>query len=357
MAEAINGEEVYLKLREFLDAMPGGFPATASGVEMRILRKLFTPGYANMVLCMTRDLESPAAIARRRGMQEEEAADMLEAMAARGLIGRVTEGGEVRYRAEQFLVGIYELQGRDIDREFSQLVEEYIPYLGLSWASIKTDQMRVVPVASAVDVTPEIATYDRVRDLVKSRGTMGVCECLCSKQQGFLGNSCRYPLEKCMVFDEDLDFYIENGFPIRRIDLEEALQLLDRSEELGLVLRPDNAQEIRFVCSCCSCCCPSLRFMKAFPNPGDLIHSNYRSTIDPDRCDTCAVCIERCPMDAIVEGEEFMEINRARCIGCGVCLSSCPQDAISLVQREDAAAPPRDWNETLHRIAVERGLE
>jgi len=356
MAEAINEEEVYVKLREFLDAMPGGFPATDSGVEMRILRKLFTPEDASMFLSMSRDPQSPAAIAQRRGVTEEEAVDTLAFMASRGLISRVKEGDEVLYRAEQFLVGIYELQGRNIDQEFSQLMEEYIPYLGLSWASLKTDQMRIVPVASAVDVTPEIATYDRVRDLVKSQGSMGVCECLCSKQQGFLGNDCRYPLEKCMVFDEDIDYYIENGFPLRRIDLDEALQLLDRSEELGLVLRPDNAQEIRFVCSCCSCCCPSLRFMKAFPNPADLIHSNYRSTIDPDRCDTCAVCIERCPMDAIVEGEEFMEINRARCIGCGVCLPTCPQDAISLVQREDAAAPPRDWDETLHRIAVERGL-
>jgi len=356
MAEAVAGEEVYVKLRDFLDAMPAGFPATDSGVEMRILKKLFTPEDAGMVLSMTRDLESPAAIAQRCGIQEEEAAGRLESMALRGLIGRETVEGEVRYRAEQFLVGIYEFQGRTIDREFSELIEEYIPYLGLSWASLKTDQLRVVPVASAVDVTPAIATYDRIRDLVESRGTMGVCDCICSKQQELLGNSCSYPLERCMVFSEDIDFYIENGFPMRKIDLDEALRLLDRSEELGLVLRPDNAQEIRFVCSCCSCCCPSLRLLKVFPNPADLLHSNYRSAIDLDRCDTCAVCIERCPMDAVVEGEEFMEINPARCIGCGVCLSSCPQEAISLVPREDAATPPRDWEETLNRIAVERGL-
>ena len=37
------GDEVYLELREFLDRLPGGFPATDIGVEMKILRKLFTP--------------------------------------------------------------------------------------------------------------------------------------------------------------------------------------------------------------------------------------------------------------------------------------------------------------------------
>jgi hypothetical protein len=32
-------EDIYLELREFMDTMPGGFPATDSGVELKILRK------------------------------------------------------------------------------------------------------------------------------------------------------------------------------------------------------------------------------------------------------------------------------------------------------------------------------
>jgi electron transport complex protein RnfB len=57
-----------------------------------------------------------------------------------------------------------------------------------------------------------------------------------------------------------------------------------------------------------------------------------------------------------VEGEEFMEISPDRCIGCGVCVSACPREAISFIQREDAVVPPIDWEETLERIEVERGL-
>jgi NAD-dependent dihydropyrimidine dehydrogenase PreA subunit len=351
------GEEVYQELREFLDRMPAGFPATDIGVEIKILRKLFTPEDASMALCLTREREPAAVIARRCGMEEAEAAERLASMASRGLILRVREGDETLYQAEQFIVGIYEYQVARIDREFSELVEQYLPYLGLSWAAVKTGQMRTVPVASAVDATASIATYDRIRDLVRQQEIIGITECVCRKQQGLLGNRCDIPLELCMGFGKEMgDFYQENGWPVREVGVEEALSLLDRSEELGLVLRPDNAQDIRFVCSCCSCCCPGLRLIKVFPNPADFTHSNYRSVLDPDLCNACGNCVERCPMDAVTEGEDFMHIDPKRCIGCGVCLSTCPEDAISFVEREEVEVPPPDYKEALNRISMERGL-
>ena len=52
-------------------------------------------------------------------------------------------------------------------------------------------------------------------------------------------------------------------------------------------------------------------------------------------------------MEAIVEGEEFMKVNKARCIGCGLCLTSCPEDAVSLQMKAEVEAPPADWDETM----------
>ena len=43
-------EDVYRKLQKHLDSMPVGFPATASGVEIRILKQLFTPDEAKIAL-------------------------------------------------------------------------------------------------------------------------------------------------------------------------------------------------------------------------------------------------------------------------------------------------------------------
>ena len=58
-------EETYLRLREFLDNMPGGYPSTPSGVEIRILKKLFAPEEADLCLKLKKDPEAVSAIAAR----------------------------------------------------------------------------------------------------------------------------------------------------------------------------------------------------------------------------------------------------------------------------------------------------
>ena len=42
--------DIYERLREFLDTLPTGFPATPTGVEIRILKKLFTPEEAELTM-------------------------------------------------------------------------------------------------------------------------------------------------------------------------------------------------------------------------------------------------------------------------------------------------------------------
>ena len=41
-------EEPYLKLARVLDTLPNGFPATESGVELKLLKKVFTPDQADL---------------------------------------------------------------------------------------------------------------------------------------------------------------------------------------------------------------------------------------------------------------------------------------------------------------------
>lgn len=50
--------------------------------------------------------------------------------------------------------------------------------------------------------------------------------------------------------------------------------------------------------------------------------------IDPEECTACGSCMEECPEDAIVEGDDFYTITDA-CIDCGSCVEACPVDAIS----------------------------
>jgi electron transport complex protein RnfB len=73
--------------------------------------------------------------------------------------------------------------------------------------------------------------------------------------------------------------------------------------------------------------------------------------IDESRCIGCTLCIEACPVDAIVGAAQLMHtVVEPWCIGCALCLPPCPVDCIAMV-------PARgEWNATLKRAAGERGL-
>ncbi len=156
IAEVVEEKELYAQLREFLEALPGGFPATESGVEMKTLKMLSTPADAAMALCLTPKPEPVEAIAERCGLEVLEAEERLESMYDRGLIFKTREDGRNLYRAEQYVVGIYEYQLGTLDKEFAALMEEYFPYLGMQMIANKTKQMRVIPVDSAVEESPRL---------------------------------------------------------------------------------------------------------------------------------------------------------------------------------------------------------
>ena len=51
--------DVYEKLRQRLDDMATGYPPSANGVEIKILKRLFSEADAEMFLMMTPLLETP----------------------------------------------------------------------------------------------------------------------------------------------------------------------------------------------------------------------------------------------------------------------------------------------------------
>ena len=52
-------------------------------------------------------------------------------------------------------------------------------------------------------------------------------------------------------------------------------------------------------------------------------------TIDPEKCITCGLCADVCPVEA-VSPYGIYKIDRSLCTGCGLCQESCPVDAIKV---------------------------
>ncbi len=140
------GEDVYLKLREFMNTLPAGYPSTPSGVEIRILKKLFSPEEAELTMQLKSEPEEVPAIAARLGMDEAELAEQLEKMAQKGLIFRVRKANKRLYQAIQFMVGVYEFQLKNLDKEFCQMFEEYLPHFVMSLIPVKNKHLLIVTV-------------------------------------------------------------------------------------------------------------------------------------------------------------------------------------------------------------------
>ena len=338
--------DVYKRLARALDKLPHGYPATESGVELEILRKIFEPQDAETALKLKPLPETAAMIAKRLRRPTDEMRQVLDAMAEKGQIYKMKRRGRDWYGLAPFVVGIWEYQLNHLDREMAELFEGYAPTLLGSLGGVAPALARVVPVNRRIDAKAEILPYDDLRAMMESCNSFRVADCLCRKEHGLLGKTCSHSSETCMSFSREPNAY--EGMPEwgREITREEALALLERVEEEGLVHCTYNFQrEPFFVCNCCSCCCGFLRALTEHGAPYMLARSNYVSAIDPDTCSECGDCANgRCPTHAISADDETYTVDDGRCIGCGVCAVACEYDAISLVPRPEGeqVTPPED---------------
>lgn len=348
--------DIYIKLAGHLDNLPGGYPSTESGVELRILRRLFTKEEADIAMLLTIKPEKVVIIGERADLPHEKLAICLEEMAKKGLIFRSYKDDTVMYSAAMFVVGIWEYHVNDLDPELVKDVNEYLPYImDKVWRKTDTKHMRVVPVSKSIVQDIEIASYEDAEELIRAQSKITVQPCICRKEHEIIGEPCKYPMDVCFAFGAAAYYYEENKLG-RAIDVEEAIEILEKGRKAGLVVQPGNAQKSANICMCCGCCCQILKNMKKLEKPAEEVHTNYYAVVNEEECVACSTCEELCHMDAITVDDTAI-VNLDRCIGCGVCIPDCATDAIQLVAKESSIkyVPPKFTYKALLKMAKERG--
>src|SRR4030066_728115 len=205
-------DDIYKRLAKKLDDLPGGFPSTESGVELRILRRLFALEEAALALSLTLLPEEPAHVARRIHLPEEETARRLEEMASKGLIYRIQQkDGPPRYLAWQYVIGIWEFHVNSLDRGLVDDMAEYIPHLLNVETWKKAPQLRTIPVAQSIPVDNKVMSYENAESLVRSQRRILVAPCICRREKRLAGEGCDKPEETCLVFGGGADYYLRNG--------------------------------------------------------------------------------------------------------------------------------------------------
>jgi len=348
---------IYEKLAEHLDNLPGGFPRTQSGVEIRILRRIFTPEEAKLAVHLALIPEEPRVIARRAKLPLAEVTQRLEEMDKKGqVIGIRRKGEPVQYMAQQFVVGIWEGQVNKLSRELVEEFEEYMPSLFDPGDWRKVPQMRTIPVEKSIALQHEIMPYERAEELVRKHKTFAVSNCICRQEFRILGKGCDKPEESCLQFGLAAESVVQMGRG-RAISREEALAILRRAEEAGLVLQPANAKKPLFICTCCGCCCGVLRLLKRDPKPASLVASPFVASLNTGTCKGCGICTKRCQMEALHVENKKAILNPDRCIGCGLCVDTCRTKSLTLLRKPEAQQSyvPRNIIETSIKLGKARG--
>ena len=182
--------------------------------------------------------------------------------------------------------------------------------------------------------------YDRVKDLISSQKTIALTNCICRKERQLIGKGCNHIHDTCLYFSHMARYYVENGLA-RLITVDEAMDVLDRSEKDGLVHSPQNGQHPMFLCNCCGCCCVGLRGITQLKlRPSQVVRSDFYSVVDGGVCSGCGLCVDRCQVHAIALEGKAARIDRQQCIGCGLCVSTCPTKALNLAHKPAGEVSP-----------------
>jgi len=351
--------DIYKNLAQRLDAVPNGFPATDSGVELKILERIFTPKQAQLATIMRLTPEPAVEIAARAQVDPTEAEETLRTMARQGLIrARKVDSGLV-FGLIAFVVGIYENQLFRMDQELAALCEQYFQETDGSMMGISPAVHRVIPIEQAISLDLEVFPYERAVELIENARSWGVRKCICRVQKRLIGEGCEHEEENCLVF-APVEHAFDSSQDERSISKQEALEILRRTEEAGLIHSTANRlDQVSYICNCCTCCCGIMRGVAEWGNPDAVARSDFRVVVDTEVCTGCETCVDRCQFKALSVPEEVCLVDYGRCVGCGQCVSVCPMEALSLERRPEGELPevPADQRDWMERRAQERGID
>ena len=189
---------------------------------------------------------------------------------------------------------------------------------------------KVIPVRESLATQQWVIPTEQVIEMLRNARSFVVTDCDCRSHY----QRCDNPVEVCFLINDAADELAAKGLG-RHISLKDASARLRQADERGLVHLTiyDPAQYVYAICSCCSCCCHDLQFLKRYGRTELIAYSEYVARTDTDLCIHCGDCIDRCVFGARVWKNGQMQYDAAVCYGCGLCVTICPADATTMERR------------------------
>lgn len=204
---------------------------------------------------------------------------------------------------------------------------------------------RLIPAYKAIAGLPEVLPCEDYRELLKAQKRIAIVPCPCRYRTTAVGEHCDWGSEEerwaCIQMNRAADYAITRGSG-REVTYAEAMELVDKMEEDGLLHMWRNSNVMsgpHTSCNCCRDCCIIAVPMDKVGLPLDHAWDKSRFaayTSSLDACNGCQDCVDRCPFEAIemtrVAGSKKMKamVDEEKCFGCGVCVVGCQPKALAM---------------------------
>ena len=282
-------------------------------------------------------------LAKKVGKTVEEVQPLLDNLVYYGIFRRSMDKalGEDVYYMQIFAPGILEMMVNqkellETHPEVGRAFDEYTRNLAASMGAMIPDGyglMRVIPVESALEGIEGVSDYERISHYLDKYDRFSVSPCSCRASRSSLGDGCGHLEEDmCVQMGRGAEHYIRTG-RAREITREQALEIIQRAEENGLMHDMVNIEEpgeSAAICNCCACACFGLRVGLMF-GARDAIRSNYVAEVDEAKCVACGQCVETCPGNALKLGQKL----------CSTADLTPQPDYVKL---SETIHPKRSWN-------------
>ena len=258
-----------------------------------------------------------AYLAKKVGKTVQEVQPLLDNLVYYGIFRRSHNEtlGEDTYYMQIFAPGILEMMVNQQDLlethpEVGRAFEEYTRNLAANMGAMIPDGyglMRVIPVESALEGIPGVNEFERISHYLDKYDRFSVSPCSCRASRTSIGDGCGHLDEDmCIQMGKGAEHYIRSG-RAREITREQALEIIKRAEENGLMHDMVNIEEpgeSAAICNCCACACFGLRVGLMY-GARDAIRSNYVAEVDEAKCVACGQCVETCPGNALKLGQKL----------------------------------------------------
>jgi len=286
--------------------------------EYKILEPIVSEEMAEVGLCLElRIHKSAAEVALICGRSEEETEKLLWDLAVAGACFVNEIDGVNQYWIELWVPGHMELivNNKENIQKYPELGRAFDEYgklkapMAAGNVPVGSGPMRVIPIERSIDGETRTASFEEVSKYLNENTIFSVSDCACRTSREAMGEGCGHLKEDmCIQMGHAAEYYIRTGRG-REISREEAIEIIKRAEDNGLmhtIPNTDGPGKTHAICNCCGCGCFAVRLANMCTNP-DMVRSNYVSEVNTENCVGCGECVEVCPTNALKLGQKICE--------------------------------------------------